>query len=165
MQGWGPRDIAYAGIIAALYATLTIILAPISFGVYQVRVAEALAVLPFLFRSAPVGLFIGCLIANIYGGYGVQDIIFGSLLTLMAGYLTYFCAKIKSVHLGMILAPLPPVLLNGFGVAVYLSEMTGMSYFFVVQMIGLGEMAACYLLGLPLLIFLRSRIRKSRIIG
>ncbi|SYZ73507.1 putative membrane protein [Candidatus Zixiibacteriota bacterium] len=165
MQGWGPRDIAYAGIIAALYAALAIILAPISFGVYQVRVAESLTVLPFLIRSAPFGLFVGCLLANIYGGYGVQDIVFGSLLTLAAGYLTLLCGRIKAVKLGLSLAPLPPVLLNAFGVAAYLSQMTGMTYFFVVQMIGLGELVSCYVLGLPLLLYLRSRMGRIRLTG
>ncbi|RKX20400.1 MAG: transporter, partial [Candidatus Zixiibacteriota bacterium] len=46
MNKWGARDIAFAGIIAALYAVLTISLAPISYGVYQIRVAEALTILP-----------------------------------------------------------------------------------------------------------------------
>lgn len=157
MESKGVRDIAYAGIIAALYAALTIALAPISYGVYQVRVAEALTVLPFVYPFAIVGLFVGCLVANIFGGNGLQDIIFGSILTLIAGYLTYLTSKIKSRRLGIFLAPLPPVLINAFGVAVYLCKITGMSYFFVVQMIFVGQVVACYVLGLPLLVFLLSR--------
>jgi len=157
MGKMGARDVAYAGLIAALYAVLTITLAPISYGVYQVRIAEALTVLPFVFPLSIVGLFIGCLVANIFGGNGLQDIIFGSLFTLIAGYFTYLCSKIKARNLGMGLAPLPPVLINAFGVAVYLSQITGMSYFFVVQMIGVGELIACYVLGIPLLIFLTSK--------
>jgi len=152
-----PRDIAYAGIIAALYAALTILLAPISYGVYQVRIAEVMTVLPFVYPPAIFGLLIGCLIANIFGGNGLPDIIFGSMFTLLAGYLTYLSSKIRKPFIGIILAPLPPVLINAFGVALYLAPITGMSYFFVVQMIGVGQIAACYLLGLPFLVFLVSR--------
>nr|MBN2277678.1 QueT transporter family protein [candidate division Zixibacteria bacterium] len=151
------RDVAYTGLIAALYAVLTIVLAPISYGVYQVRISESLTVLPFIYPPSIIGLFVGCLVANIFGGNGLQDIIFGSLITLAAAYLTYLCSRLKSSKTGMALAPLPPVLLNAFGVAAYLAPITGMSYLFVVQMIGLGELASCYLLGMPLLIYLSTR--------
>ncbi|MEP0827684.1 MAG: QueT transporter family protein [bacterium] len=157
MTKWGARDIAYAGIIAALYAVLSIVFAPISFGVYQIRVAEALTVLPFLFPSAPYGLFAGCLVANIYGGNGIQDIIFGSLLTLLAGLLTRYAAKLKPRPIAVMIAPLPPVIINAFGVALYLAEIFKMPYFTVVLMIGVGQLAACYLIGLPLLILLLAR--------
>lgn len=163
MKRPGARDVAYAGIIAALYAVLTIVLAPISYGVYQVRVSEALTVLPFVYPYAIAGLFAGCFVANIFGGQGLQDIIFGSLFTLIAAYLTFLTSKIKSRNLGMALAPLPPVLINAFGVSIYLSGITGFSYLFAVQMIGLGELVACYVLGLPLLIYLvtKSSLFKS----
>jgi uncharacterized membrane protein len=157
MSKLSARNIAYAGIIAALYAALTIVLAPISYGVYQIRLAEFLTVLPFVYPLAMVGLFIGCLVANIFGGNGLQDIIFGSLLTLLAGYLTFAVSKLKSRKISLALAPLPPVIINAFGVAIYLSQITDMSYFFVVQMIGLGQLIACYGIGLPFLIYLLPR--------
>ncbi|PKK82211.1 MAG: hypothetical protein CVT49_14890 [candidate division Zixibacteria bacterium HGW-Zixibacteria-1] len=159
MKSLGAKNIAFAGIIAALYAAMTILLAPISYGVYQVRVAEALTILPFLYPVAVVGLFIGCLVANIFGGNGLPDIIFGSLLTLLAAWLTYLTSKIKVRKAALVLAPLPPVIINAFGVAAYLSQITGMTYFFVVQFVGLGQLAACYVLGLPLLLFL---VRKRK---
>ena len=112
--GTQPKHIAFAGIIGAIYALLTLVLAPISYGVHQVRISEALTVLPFLNPFAAIGLFVGCLIANIFGGHGIQDILFGSFFTLIAGYLTYFTSKIKSKKLGMALAPLPPVIINAF---------------------------------------------------
>jgi len=164
MGKWRAYDIALAGIIAGLYAVLTIALAPISYGVYQVRVAESLTVLPFIYPVAVVGLFVGCLVANIFGGNGLHDIIFGSLCTLIAGYLTYLTSKIKTRKLALMLAPLPPVVINAFGVSLYLAPITNMEYLFVVQMIGLGQIAACYVLGLPLLIYLtsgKSGLRKS----
>jgi uncharacterized membrane protein len=159
MGNWGVRDVAYAGILAALYAALTILLAPVSYGVYQVRVSEALTVIPFVYPFAMVGLFAGCFIANIFGGNGIHDIVFGSLLTLCAGYLTYLASKIKIRSIAILIAPLPPVVLNAFGVSIYLSKLTGMPYLFVVQMIAIGQIGACYVLGLPLLIFLTTKTK------
>jgi uncharacterized membrane protein len=154
------RQITIAGVIAALYAAISLALLPISFGVYQIRVAEALTVLPFLTPAAVPGLFVGCLIANVYGGMGWQDIVFGSLLTLIAGILTAltgkFSRKLKSEVLALA-APVPPVILNALGVSVYLAPIIGVNYWFAVQMIGIGELVACFLLGLPLLLLLHKR--------
>ena len=81
------------GIIAALYAALTIALAPISYGPIQLRVSEALTILPYLTPAAIPGLFIGCLVANILGGLGIYDVVGGSLCTLLAAFLTYLVAR------------------------------------------------------------------------
>lgn len=134
-------------MIAAIYVILNIIFAPISYGPIQVRIAEALVVLPFIDPSAIIGLFIGCILANIYGGLGIVDIIGGSLCTLVAAYLTY---KLKDPKL----APLPPVLINAFGVSIYLHLLFDLSYWITVLYIGIGEVIACYILGYPLLILL-----------
>lgn len=158
MKAWGTRDLAYAGIIGALYAVLTILLAPISYGVYQVRIAEALTVLPFIYPFSIIGLFVGCMAANIFGGNGLQDIIFGSLFTLTAGWLTYMMSKIKRRRLAIALAPFPPVIINAFGVALYLHQIMGTAYLFTVQMIGIGQIVACYILGMPLLLYLSSKV-------
>ncbi|HER23710.1 MAG TPA: QueT transporter family protein, partial [Candidatus Atribacteria bacterium] len=99
-------------MVAAIYVVLNIIFAPISYGPIQVRIAEALVVLPFLDQSAILGLFLGCILANAYGGLGMVDIIGGSFCTLIAAYLTY---KVKNPKF----APLPPVLINAFGVSIY----------------------------------------------
>lgn len=135
-------------IIAALYAVITILLAPISYGPLQVRVSEALTVLPFLTTTAIPGLFVGCLVANIYGGLGMQDIMFGSLATLIAAYLTWRMPKAY-------LAPLPPVIVNAVIVAAYLSGLAGLPYWLTALYIALGELVACYLLGYPLLLLIQ----------
>ena len=77
------KFIIKATIIASIYAALTILLMPISYGPIQVRVAEALTVLPYFTSAAIPGLFIGCLVSNIAGGLGWMDIIFGSFTTLI----------------------------------------------------------------------------------
>ena len=97
------KYLTHAAIIAAVYVVLTIIFAPISYGQVQVRISEALTVLPYFTPAAIPGLFIGCIIANIYGGAGIIDIIFGSLATLFAAFLSYKMPK-------KYLVPLPPIL-------------------------------------------------------
>ena len=134
-------------MVAAIYVVLNIIFAPISYGPIQARIAEALVVLPFIDPSAIMGLFLGCILANIYGGLGMVDIVGGSLCTLIAAYLTY---KLKNPKL----APLPPVLINAFGVGIYLHLLFDLPYWITVLYIGIGEFVACYVLGYPLLLLL-----------
>ena len=160
MKRFTHRETASAGIIAALYVTLSLVFYPFSFGIYQVRVAEALTVLPFLTRAAVPGLFIGCLLANIFGGMGWMDIVFGSLLTGMAAAMTAMIRRLPLARVRICLAPLPPVVLNAFGVSLYLAPLLGVQYWFTVQMIGIGELVACYALGLPLLLLLQNRHRQ-----
>ncbi|MCD6165227.1 QueT transporter family protein [candidate division KSB1 bacterium] len=148
--------IAQVGLVAALYAAITVLLAPISYGPIQIRIAEALTVLPYIFPPAIWGLYVGCLVANIFGGLGPWDIFLGSFLTLLAAIGTYLLRRTQRPWL----APLPPVFINALGVSAYLQFLvTGFTpgiktYFFFVLTIGVGETIACYLLGYPLLLFL-----------
>ncbi len=271
MQPLRIREISIAGLIAALYVVLSLAFLPFSFGVYQVRIAEALTVLPFFTRAAIPGLYVGCVLANIFGGMGWLDIVIGPLLTLVAAIATRYAAHLSSSQkttlvasvplifmwlgsiylltefrvdfkimtgviltilafvamvfavrvstessegrplglamkllsvllvlvgwymmrsaaelkfdltgLGLMLAalltymylmevrlkgrnpniliaPLPPVILNAFGVSAYLAPLLGFNYWFSVQMVGIGELISCYLIGLPLLILLQKR--------
>jgi len=141
------------GIIASLYAVITIALAPISYGPVQVRVSEVLTILPYLTPTAIPGLFIGCIVANIYGGLGIYDIIGGSLCTLLAAYLTYLFSKTRKP----ILAPLPPVVVNALGVSFYLHFLFQLPYWLTVAYIAMGEIVACYVLGYPLLLIILRR--------
>jgi uncharacterized membrane protein len=134
-------------MIGALYAGLTILLAPISYGMIQVRVAEMLMVLPFFTPAAVPGLFVGCLIANVYGGYGLLDIVFGSLATLISAILV---ARIKNRYL----VPLPPVLINAIIVGFVLHLVLALPFHLTAAWVGLGQLLACYGLGLPLLLIL-----------
>ena len=84
---------AQAAMIAALYVALTYVFAPISFSEVQVRIAEALTILPVFTPAAIPGLFIGCLLGNIMGGALVPDILLGSLATLIGAFFT-ICAEI-----------------------------------------------------------------------
>ncbi len=110
---------ARAGVIAALYALLTVALQSFSFGIFQFRVSEALTVLPAIFPEAIPALFIGCLIANILGN-GIYDIFIGSFATLVAALLTYFVSKaIKNIHLKLFVSAIFPVLCNAIADYLY----------------------------------------------
>lgn len=159
---WTPLFIARAGIIAALYAAVTVAVAPLSYGpVFQVRVAEALTVLPFFTPAAVPGLFVGCVAANAAGmamglGGGVADIVFGSLATLAAAALTRIMPS-------RWLAPLPPVAVNAGVVGLTLHMALGYPAVPTMLWVGLGELAACYGLGLPLMALLNRY--KDRLFG
>lgn len=143
------RFLIEAAIIAAIYAALTILI-PGGSGQIQVRVSEALTVLPFFTPAAVPGLFIGCLIANLIVGAGIYDIIFGSLATLIAAIIT---SKIKSKYF----APLPPVIANAVIVALIWKLAANLPILVTMGFVALGEVVACYGLGLPLILFLEKR--------
>ena len=151
------KYIAQVGIIASLYAAITIILAPISYGPIQVRVSEALTVLPYLTPAAIPGLFIGCALANINSPAGIVDVIGGSLCTLLAAFLTFLFSRTKKP----ILAPIPPVLVNAFGVSLYLHPLWEWNYWATVIWVAIGEIVACFILGYPLL---RIILKKEKIL-
>ncbi len=150
-----PRQIAIAGLIAAIYVLVTITpgISAISYGHIQFRIAEALTLLPFIYPGAIIGLFAGCLLANIFGPVGIQDIIFGSLLTLIAAWLTYVLRKTKKPYI----AAIPPIIINAFGVSAYLHYFFEIPYWLCVFQIFIGQTVVCYLLGLPLLKYILKR--------
>lgn len=140
-----------SGIIAATYAALTILLAPFSYGPVQIRISEALTILPFFTPAAVPGLFIGCLVSNFLSPYGLIDIICGSGATLIAAIGSYMLRKRP------VLVPLPPVLANAIiiGLMLYYAYGVPMNLFLIMAWIGLGELIACYAIGYPLLRYLK----------
>jgi len=150
IQLLSPKYLVRIALIAAIYVTINIIFAPISYGPVQVRIAEALAVLPFIDPAAIGGLFLGCILSNIWGGLGIVDVLGGSLCTLIAAILTYRMKK-------PIFAPLPPVLVNAIGVSLYLHLLFELPYWLTLIYIGFGQLIACYLIGYPLLLVLLRR--------
>jgi len=149
------------GLIAALYTSLTVAFHPISYGPLQVRISEALTVLPFLMPAAIPGLVLGCALANLFGPFGLIDVVVGSSLTLFAALLT---ARVPRPWL----APLPPILVNAVGLSFYLPTMTGIPliggipYLSTFLAVGIGQTVACYILGYPLLVVLLRRRARGK---
>ena len=139
--------LAQGAIIAALYVALTFVFAPISFREIQVRIAEALTILPVFTPAAIPGLFLGCLLGNIMGGAMLPDVIFGSLATLIGAFFTWKLRKFSPW-----LAPLPPILSNTLIIPfvlryAYLIELP------IPQMmltVCIGEILSCGILGMLL---------------
>lgn len=158
-----------AAAIGALYAVLTMLLAPISYGPVQLRVSEALCVLSYFTPTAAWGLFFGCAIANISSTAGIFDVIFGSLATLISCLLMSCIGKRMRDGLGArALACLMPVLVNAVIVgamltAVYIGknplQYPG-AFALCAGQVALGELPVMYILGLPLM----SRLSGSNII-
>ena len=145
------RDITIAAVIAALYAALTVVFAPISYGAVQFRIAEALTLLPVLLPQAIPGLAVGCLVSNLIGGYGVWDVVFGTLATLLAALLTYGLRK------NIWLAVAPPVLVNAVVIGLLLHFVLKLPLIPTMGTVGLGQLAVVVVLGIPLILAL-SRI-------
>lgn len=139
------RSITLSAAIAALYAALTLLLAPISYGDWQCRVSEALTMLPLLMPQAIPGLFVGCILANLLGpSAGIIDIVFGSLATLIAAIGTWYFRRNKW------LAAACPVVANGVIVGLVLSLSFNLPFFLTAIQVAAGELLAV-LVGLVLI--------------
>ena len=140
-----------AAVIAAAYSALTIVLMPFSYGIMQVRVSEALTILPYYTPAAIPGLFVGCLVSNMISPYGILDMVLGSSATLIAAVGSYLLRK-KSF-----LVPLPPIIANGIviGSMLYYAYAVPMPLFACILWVALGELIACYGIGYPLLQYLK----------
>ena len=142
--------LAQSAMIAAIYVVLTVILAPFSYGEVQVRVSEALTILPVFTPAAIPGLFVGCLISNILGGCILPDIIFGTLATLLGAVFTRLLRKNKWI------APVPPILANALIIPPVLYFAYGVKpIWFSLVTVTAGEIISCGVLGMLLLFALQ----------
>lgn len=156
------RRLALLGLIAAVYAALTLCLAPISYGSLQFRISEALCVLPYFFPGSAWALFAGCLLANLLGpSAGVLDIVFGSLATLLAGLCTAAIGRggDRGSWLRCVAACLMPVVFNavivGAVIAYATADVSRSAPFWLIFLgdaasVGFGELVVLFALGLPL---------------
>lgn len=141
--------VVQAALIAAIYVVLTYAANAfhLASGAVQVRISEALTVLPFFTPAAIPGLAIGCLLSNLLTGCLPMDILFGSLATLLGAAGSYLLRRWKW------LVPLPPVLANILIMPFVLSYVYGAegSIWFFMVTVGIGEILSCYVLGMVLL--------------
>lgn len=141
--------ITQAAVIAAIYVVLTVFISAFNLasGAIQVRISEALTILPVFTPAAIPGLAIGCLLSNLITGCMPMDVIFGSLATLLGALGTYALRKKKW------LAPIPPIVANTLIVPFILAFVYGaegsIPYFMLT--VGIGEVISCYILGSILL--------------
>ena len=140
--------ITQAAMIGAIYVVLTLFISALNLasGAIQIRISEALTVLPAFTPAAIPGLFIGCLISNLVSGCLPLDVIFGSLATLLGALGTWLLRKWKWA------VPVPPILANALIVPFVLAYVYhipgGVPYFMLT--VGIGEIISCGVLGMIL---------------
>lgn len=146
MKGYTAKQLTKAGLVAAIYAGVTLATAGFAYGPTQLRVAESMTLLPLLFPEAVPGLFVGCFLANLIGGYGLADAVVGSLATLVAALITKRCK-------GPLMGGLPPVLINAVAIGILLKAVGAADAALPLVMLQLGaeEAVSVYLFGLPLM--------------
>lgn len=147
MKNKGTLFLVQAAAIAAVYVVLTTVFAAFSFGEVQVRISEALTILPAFTPAAIPGLFVGCIISNFLGGAILMDVIFGSIATLIGAVFTY---KLRGSSKW--LAPLPPIVANALIVPFTLFYGYGVNLPipFMMLTVGIGEVISCGVLGMIL---------------
>ena len=144
------QKLVRAALVAAVYILLVYIFAGASFGIFQFRPAEALTLLPIFYPEAVPALFVAVLLSNILGGLGPWDIFGGSLVTLLAAWVTY-----QYRHTWIAYAS--PIILNAFLISIYLRFIFGVPYLLSVIGIGLSESVSVLALGIPLVRLLKDR--------
>ncbi len=140
--------ICQAAMIAAIYVVLTVFINAFGLanGAIQVRISEALCILPIFTPAAIPGLFVGCLLANTITGAVIFDIIFGSIATLIGAIGTYYLRNTRFVF------TLPPVIANTIVVPLVLKYAYGLgdAYLYLVVTILIGEVLSICILGMVL---------------
>ena len=158
-------------VIAAVYVVLCLVLAPFSYGAVQVRIAEALCLLPVFGAEYIIGVTLGCFLANLFGST-IIDVIFGTIATLLACLVTYRLRNVRIKGLA-IPASLPPVLFNavivGIEITLFFTDYTAMSapvWLLCISngiSVGIGELISCTILGVALVKLIESNTALKRI--
>lgn len=145
------KRIVVTGVIAGIYAVLTLILAPISFGPVQFRLSEVMVLLAFVDPIYIIGLTIGCLISNMLGGFGIMDIVFGSLATFISCIAIYYTRNaIKNIKVSLIVASIWPTIFNGAIIGWVLHVTINAPMFITMLQVALGEFVVVTIIGVPL---------------
>ena len=146
--------IVKSAVIAALYAIMTVVISPLSYGMVQCRFSESLIMLCAFTPAAIPGLTVGCLVANIFS-FNPIDMICGTTATLLSAVVGYMLRKVKIGGIPW-LTPLPAVIFNmiiiGLELSVYLPiEGHGFLVGFFIQALSvfIGQVIACYIFGVP----------------
>ena len=156
-QNLSVRKLARCAVVAAIYVVLCMALQPFSYGAVQVRVAEALCLLPI------AGVVLGCFLANLLGST-IVDVIFGTLATLLACVVTYKLRNVRFKGLALA-ASLPPVLFNaviiGVEIAVLFPDPSSSAPLWLACItngisVGIGELISCTVLGVLLVKIIES---------
>lgn len=139
-------NLTWAALIAAIYVVLTFIANSVGLasGAIQIRLSEALTILPLFTWAAVPGLTIGCILSNLLTGCALWDIVFGSFATLIGALGTYYIGRKVPV-----LGPVFPIVSNALIVPLVLQKVYGLEegYLYLFVTVGIGEVISCGVLG------------------
>ena len=152
------NKIARIGIISAIYCILTLALGSISYGPIQFRISEILMFLPLLSKDYIISLTLGCFLANLIGPYGVPDIIFGTLATLISCILVYITPSIfgKGKYT-LLIASIWPTIINALIIGWMLYKFVGLPFIISSLEVALGEFVVITIIGLPIFKIVNNR--------
>lgn len=154
-----------SAIIAAIYATVTFFLEPISYGPVQFRISEIMVLLAFFDPFYILGLTLGCFIANILGPNGIPDIVFGTLATFISVYAISLTGRFAKDKRGsLIIASLWPTIFNGLIIGGMLTYLYKIPLPLSIGEVALGEFVVVTIVGVPVVKFIQSKYHKSPII-
>ncbi|WGX74673.1 QueT transporter family protein [Paraclostridium bifermentans] len=145
------KKLVTTALVAAIYATLTLVLGAISYGPIQFRVAEIMVLLPFIKKDYIWGLTIGCFLANIIGPYGVPDIIFGTTATFLSVYAVYLTSKMMNgKKYALLISSIWPTVINAIIIGIMLNIFFGLPLMLSMAQVGFGQFVVITIIGVPL---------------
>ena len=156
------KKITRVGVVAGLYAVITLVLGSISYGQIQFRISEVMTLLPLFGKEYILSLTIGCFLANVIGPYGLPDIILGTLATFISVYLVYLTGKLMKNKKGyIIIASLWPTIVNAIIIGgVMLNGLFKLPLILSILQVGFGQFVVITIIGVPLFRFLNNKYSK-----
>lgn len=152
------KRLVRTAIIAALYAVITLVLAPISYGAVQFRLSEIMVLLAFFDPFYIGGLTLGCFISNILGPNGVADVIFGTLATFISVYAISFTGKlVKNNKISLIIASLWPTIFNGLIIGCMLNYLYQLPLILSIGEVAIGEFVVVTIIGVPVIRLIKNK--------
>ena len=156
------KRLTRTAVIAAIYAVVTLAIAPFAYGNIQFRVSEVLVLLAIFDPLYIGGLTLGCLIANLLGPNGIMDVIFGTLATFISVYAIYLTGKlIKNYKIQLLVASIWPTIFNGLIIGWMLNKLYERPLVLSIVEVALGELVVITFIGVPLFLMAGSRFKNS----
>lgn len=156
------KRLTRTALIAAIYAVVTLAIAPFAYGNIQFRVSEVLVLLAVFDPLYIGGLTLGCLIANLLGPNGPMDVIFGTLATFISVYAIYLTGKlIKNYKIKLLVASIWPTVFNGLIIGWMLNKLYGLPLILSIVEVALGELVVITCIGVPLFLVAGSRFKNA----
>lgn len=162
MKNTLTKRLTRTAIIAAIYAVVTLAIAPFAYGNVQFRISEILVLLAVFDPLYIGGLTLGCLIANILGPNGPLDVLFGTLATFISVYAIYLTGKfINNYKVKLLISSIWPTIFNGLIIGWMLNKLYGLPLILSMVEVALGELVVITFIGVPLFLIAGDRFKNA----